>query len=822
MRFKRLLLAVFVALFVFIPSIYAQDSDWYYNKPISQIRFKGLVNYNDNEFRGITSTFLGKSFTDELFAELMDKLFALDYFEDIDPIALPADKDYKTVLIEINVKENPMIQKIRFLGNRRVRDNSIKDTLSSKEKAIYYEDKRIADETAIRNFYYSKGYSEVSVTSEVTYPKESEAVITFTINEGRQTVVTEILFTGNRIASASTLRNKLVTKKSSLFNRGGFQDAVIEQDKKAILTYYADHGYVDARVIDVTQSSVYNEKKLRQEVTLTYNIEEGTQYTFGGLSLQGNKVFSTEELLGLVKLHQGDVFNVTKFNEGMTAIQNRYYDNGYWSNQFVPQVDKNSDEKTIAYRVYIQEGVRSHIESITVTGNSRTKEEVILREIPAEAGDIFSNKKIQTGLRDLYNLQYFSSIIPDIKPGSEDNLVDINFDVSEKSTRSVQFGLTFAGTTSASELPISLFASIADTNLFGEGKSASLSTSLSTTSQSVSVGYGQDWIFGKPIANSVSLTYAHSKNSTPRAVFLPDGRMDNSSYYMDYEQHRFTLSDNISRRWAMDWGTLTVGGGISTSLLNNLYDGNKFTPAAIAISDYHNKWNPRNSISIGASFDARDFYFNPSKGWFLSQSLTWYGLMPKGKFIFPENFGESEFILRSTTIGEKYFQLLNAPVTDNYNLQVVLMGSSTLTMQRPYFGSGISKNSQLYLDGVLNTRGWEIYDDNAGRGNLTWTNSLELRIPVWPNAVALDFIFDASMIKDDMKDFHKMSNMDDWYFSWGPGLRLLMQQLPLRLFFVSNFKMENGSVAWKDRDGDSLKSMMSSWHFVLSFNSPNR
>jgi outer membrane protein insertion porin family len=253
-----------------------------------------------------------------------------------------------------------------------------------------------------------------------------------------------------------------------------------------------------------------------------------------------------------------------------------------------------------------------------------------------------------------------------------------------------------------------------------------------------------------------------------------------------------------------------------------LYDGNKFTPAAIAISDYHNKWNPRNSISIGASFDARDFYFNPSKGWFLSQSLTWYGLMPKGKFIFPENFGESEFILRSTTIGEKYFQLLNAPVTDNYNLQVVLMGSSTLTMQRPYFGSGISKNSQLYLDGVLNTRGWEIYDDNAGRGNLTWTNSLELRIPVWPNAVALDFIFDASMIKDDMKDFHKMSNMDDWYFSWGPGLRLLMQQLPLRLFFVSNFKMENGSVAWKDRDGDSLKSMMSSWHFVLSFNSPNR
>ncbi len=820
LKLKKIVTILFAVLAFF--SLHAQESDdWYYDKPIRNIEFEGLENINQNELTGVTSKFIGKNFTDEVFTDLINRVFAIDYFDDVNPIAVPGDKDFKTVKIVIEVVEKPIVKKIRFIGNSKIRPSSIKDVMATKEKSIYDENKAMSDESAIRNFYLSKGYSEIDVYTTIDETDDG-MVITYNIDEGRQTVVKAIEFTGNRIATARTLKSKLVTKVNTFLNKGGFQEAMIEQDKNAIAQYYAENGYVDINIINVTQESEYNEKNRRQEVTLTYNIEEGSQYTYSGTSISGNKVFSTEELLGFIKLKKGDVFNATKYQEGISAIQGKYYDNGYWSNQFVPQMDRDSNAKTIGYRVYVEEGARSHIESITVSGNTRTKDKTILRELPLETGDIFSNEKLTTGLRSLYNLQYFSAVMPDVKPGSEENLVDINIDVSEQSTRSVNFGLTFSGTSASNDFPIALTAGISDSNLFGEGKNVSVSGTLAKTSQSISLGYGQNWIFGLPISNNISLSYTHSENWTPRAVFLPDGTYDTDMYFMEYTQHNISLSDTLSRRYTQNWGVMTLSTGISSSLLLNKYDDKIYTPVYTGISDYHDHWNPTNSIFGKIAFDARDFYFDPSKGWFASQTFTWLGLMPRGKFIFPESFGEDEFILRSTTTAEKYWTLFNQPLTDNFNLKGVLAAITTLTMQRPFFNSGVSSNHKLSLDGLFNARGWEIYDKNYARGNLTWNNTLEFRMPIFKNAISFDFFFDASMVKPDYKDIRYANQWKDWYFSYGPGVRLTMPQLPIRLLFVSNFKYEDGHVAWKDRDGDPLDRWIETWHFVLSISNANR
>lgn len=821
MRTKRLFAVLFTVLLLVMHSFAQDDSDWYYNKPISSITFKGLQNIKASDMEGITHAFIGKKFDNDVFSDLLNRLFSLNYFEDVDPVAVPGDKDYKTVKLELHVVEYPIVSSLKFVGYRKIRGSELKDAISTKEKNIYEEDKRYADEQVLRNLYISRGYSEATVRSEAI-ETENGFTVTFYIKEGSQTIVKDVVFTGNTIATARTLKSKLTSKVHNLFTKGPFQDSSIEQDKKAIIQYYGDNGYVDAKIINATQSSEYNEKYDRQEVTLQYNIQEGSQYTYGGTTIQGNKVFSTEELLGLIKVKEGAVFNSTKFQEGLSAIQDKYFSNGYWSNNFVPQIDKDTNNKRISYRIYIQEGLRSHVESVTIKGNKRTRDEVIRREIPIESGDIFSSEKVNTGIRNLYNLQYFSQVVPEVKPGSEENLVDVAFSVEEQGTRSVQFGLTFSGTSTAGDFPIALFGSLEDSNLFGSGKTGSISTTLSMKEQSINLGYGQNWIFNLPISNYVSFGYSRSILNSPRNVFLPDGTFDNYSYYMEYTQHRFNLSDTVSRRWTPNFANVTVSTGISASLITNIYDDTLYMPAETSVSDYHNRWNPKSSIFVQLSLDKRDNYFNPSSGWFASQRFTWFGLMPRGKFIFPDSFGENDFYLRSNTNLEGYLTLFNAPVTDHYSLKAILRAYSGLNMQKPFFNTGIKESNQLSIDGMVHARGWEIYDTDEGRGNLTWNNSFELRVPIFPNAIAFDLFFDASMVKDDYRDYKDFKNMNDWYFSYGPGISMTMQQLPLRLFLASNYKVDDGSVVLKDRNNKTVDNWLSTWHFVLSINMPNR
>lgn len=819
MHIKRLLAVFLLMMAAGLSCLSAQESEeWYYDKPIRDIKFKGLHNVTESDLRGITERFVGEEFSDELFADLINKLFAIDYFEDITPTAVPLDKDHQTVRIVVEVVEKPVVQKVRFLGAVKVKSDDLKKEIATKDKAVFDEYKLASDVTAIRNYYYGKGYSDVEVSSG--YEKGSDGIIvTFTIQEGSQVVVRDIAFSGNRMVSARTLRSKLTSKPSNFINRNGFSEASIEQDKKAIMQYYAENGYIDVSVLNVEQKIEHNPKRNRQEITLTFHIEEGSQYTFGGLTITGNEIFTSMELESLVRLKPGDVFNITKFQEGMSAIQSKYTDSGYWSNQYLPQMMRDSDAKTIGYTLNILEGERSHIESITIVGNNRTKEEIIRRELPLQEGDVFSNEKVTTGLRSLYNLQYFSSIVPEVTPGSEEDLVDLTVKVAEQSTRSVQFGLTFSGSSSADEFPISLNLGLSDSNLFGTGRSASVSASIATNTQSAAIAYGVPYLFGKPISNTLSLSYTRSKIYTSRSIFLANGNIDNVTNAFDLVQHKISLSDSIARRWQQRWGDFTLAGGGSISLVTSRYDGESYIPTFSSVADYHNKWNPRNSVFGQVSFDGRDFYFNPSKGWFASQRLTWIGLLPTG--LISEDFGESEFILRSTTTGEGYLQLVNKPFNEKFSLQLILAGISQVSYQRAFFDSAISSMNKLYIDGMVFGRGWELTDSDIGHGDLLWNNSVELRYPVFKNALSVDLFFDASMIKNTTSGGLDISDTSNWFFSFGPGLRVLMQQLPIRLYMANNFTVNDG-FQWRNSKGRPIDNFWSGWHFVLSFSSPNR
>lgn len=796
-KFFALLFLIF-STFSFVFAQEEEDEDWFWDKTITKIEFEGLSHVKKSELVGISSSFIDKPFTQEVYSDLLDRLYALDFFSDIVPYAKHDTKNYDDVLLVFLVTENPIIRSINFSGNVKIRNGELREQIKIKPSDIYSTEKVLMAERTLRNYYIQKGFSNSQITHEVV-ESDGDVVLTFYIDEGYDTVVKQISIVGNTLFSERMIKNKLALKETGFLRDGAFQNSVLEQDKITILDYYKERGYVDVAILDTKIESVFNDEKKQSELFITFYIQEGAQYTYGGLTITGNEIFSTKELERCEKLKVGAIYNEIKFQEGIMEIASLYMNNGYMSASIVPVVNKDSEHHIISYELRITENTRAHVENIIIRGNNKTKEYVIKREIPIEEGDVFSRDKIISAYRNLMNLQYFANVIPEPQQGSEKDLVDVVFSVEEQSTTSLQFGMTFSQSNDPNSLPISLFTKWENSNLFGEGRSISGSLSLSTTEQALDFTYSQNWLGNIPLTFSSSLSISHSNNIALMNMWLPNGSLNQNLYYMTFESFSASLSNSLFRRWYTDYAILSAGFGLSNSLINYVYDQNLYVPVDYTISHYANRWGLSNSVFLTGSIDNRDINYFPKKGWFLSERLSWTGLIP---------WVEKEFYLKSDTKLEGYFTLLDIPMFDEkWNFTLVLAGYSGLTGIFPATSGSVSDSSKLYVDGMFNGRGWTgIY--KSTKGMAMFSNKLELRMPLVPNIIGIDGFFDACAIKPTVADMFTNLKIEDFYFSFGPAIRFLLPQFPLSLVFSWRFTSEG----W-----DPMP-----FNFVLSFNVINR
>ena len=804
---RRKILSILLILFcVFGAVAQEEDSDWFWGHEISKIEFEGLKVIKKSEITGVTSSFIGQPFTEDLYSEIVDRLDELDFFEDIEPYATH-DKDPEKILLVFKVTEYPAVAKIEFVGNQKIRNGELRDVIKSKNDELYNENRVLVDERLIREHYIEKGYSDSTVTH--TVEKVSEGVnITFKITEGRNTVISDIHMTGNTIVSERVLKGKISLKEVGFLKDGAFKSSALEQDKKTIISYYNERGYIDANILDVKITSTPNEDKQRTDLSITFVIQEGPQYTYAGLSITGNEIFTSEKLLAQMKLKEGAVFNSIKFEEGLAAITNVYYESGYMSNGFYPVPSKDTDRKEISYNLVVDERARSHVENVIVKGNLKTKDYVITREIPIESGDVFSRDKVISGLRNLYNLQYFSNVLPDVQQGSEENLVDLVFSVEETSTISLNLGMAFSGITDPNDIPVSLYLTVANTNLFGEGKSISASINAAKKSQTIDFSYSQAWIGNLPITFSESLSFSHTNGYTPVMMYQPNGVFDQYHYFVNYEGYSASLGTGFGRRWTPRFAILSLAGGITNTITRYQFDEHTYIPVDSGISMFANRVGLMNSFWTSFSMDDRDINYDPSKGWFASQKFTFYGLIPKI---------EKEFFLNSETKFEAYFTLFDWKLSEKASFKGIFAFYTGLTMLFPINNSVISDSNKPYIDGMFTGRGWaELYRSADTKGKILWNTQVEFRVPIVPGVVGIDFFHDAVAVKPEVNQMFKNLSLNDFYFSFGPGIRFLMQQFPLHLLFTWRYQIQDGKVMWGGKEG------YYPYLFVLSFNIVNR
>jgi outer membrane protein insertion porin family len=803
--------------------VFSQEGEWYQGKPIKDIVFRGLQHVKAADLEGIMAPFIGRPFSDELFLEIQGQLYALEYFSKIEPTAVPADPGNREVIVRFDVVEQPVVARITFVGNSHIRRSELLDVITLKVDDVVNQIKIRIDEQALINKYQEKGYPDVNVRSEIQAANDGSYTVLFHITEGEKLSIREFRFEGNSVFSDRTLRGQLTLKTKNLIRDGAFQDAKLTTDRQALVQFYHDRGYIEAEVSDVTQE-IIKDAKGGNNMIITFLIREGNLFTFGGVSFEGNHIFPTEQLDKLIYSKPGTTANARRLEADLQRVADLYYENGYIFNTIDREEDKNRETGVVSYRISIVERSRAHIENIIVRGNTKTKTDVILREIPLEPGDVFSKTKVMDGMRNLYNLQYFSLVAPETPYGSADNLMDLILNVEEQPTTDVQFGLTFSGTADPEAFPVSAMVSLNDRNLRGSGNSLGGEVNASPDTQNLSVTYNHRWIFGLPLSGGFDFSLSHTErytamnNTSPffngdEDYAFPDGfgsykeyedasKIPPGAYLMKYQQWYISVGFSTGYRWSTPVGNLGLGGGIRTGFKINTYDSNLYRPFDPTIRGNNNGLIPANSVYTSLSLDQRDIYYDPTRGYYGIQRFGIYGLVP----LEPEKF------LRTDTRAEYFHTLLNLPVTEKYSFKIIGGLHTGISFMLPQPGQDrvhAELANQLAIDGMFYGRGWS--NEYRNKGLVLWENWAELRFPIVPGVLSWDFFLDAAAVKATPDALFKNFSMDDMRYSLGGGIRFTIPQFPLFFGFAKRFRTIDGALNWeKGSIGGELD-------FVLSF-----
>ena len=822
-RCAGLLLAV---VFILCALPLSAQEEWYMGKPIADFTFIGLDTVSENELLPLVRPYIGTEFSLEVFWEIQETLYALDFFESIEANAEPGDDARESVVVEFTVQEKPTVEEVVLEGNRRLRKGEILGNVLIAPGDMVTEIQANLDAQAITELYLEKGYIDVSVKA-VLEPGEQEntVIVMFIISEGSQTAIKSIIFSGNDFASEGTLRRQMKTKPQSLFSSGVFQEMKFEEDQQKILDYYAERGYIDAKIEDVQRTVERDEKQGKNFLIITIYIDEGQQWTYGGMDFDGNTIFTDETLQELVRQQPGKVLDKIRLEADTQRVADLYYENGYIFNLINREEQRDAKKQEISYTIRIVETDRAHIENIIIKGNEKTKDYVIYRELPFEEGDIFSKAEVLQGLRNLYNLQYFTTVLPETPPGSAEGLMDLVINVEEGSTANINFGVMFGG----GDYPISGMLKWEEKNFLGKGQSLGVNAELSTLRQLISLSFEEPWLLNRRWLGGVSFSFEHAivpnvaqdslfpifsgdeENAVPDPYWgywvdpdtgdpiddtspnwdnrvtdyqyaLSQGESILDQYLMDYTIWKFSLGFTTGYRYSTPLGWLGIRSGISTSMEQITYDADLFRPFDPVLREGNDVWKNVNKLGVTLYWDKRDFFLNPSKGFYIAQGVTFAVGFP---------LGTREFIRTDSTL-EGFLTLVDVPAFENWNFKLVLAAHSSWSFIFPQFWREDTiaiTNDLLYVDGWNIARGWPLERDLKA----LWDNRLELRMPIAEQLLWWVFFLDGVAATPEIADLKGMS-LDDFRFSVGGGLRFTIPQFPIRLYLAKRFRFSDGKI----------------------------
>jgi outer membrane protein insertion porin family len=421
---------------------------------------------------------------DTLYSDKTDadirSIYKLGHFQDVQAATESSDKG--PVLV-YTVLEKPIVRTIKFEGNKEIATDKLKEALEFKQNSILSTKDLDKSVLKIKKLYGDEGYYLAEVESKVSTTATSDLSVVFTITEGEKVLIKTIHFEGNKAFSDRKLRGTMETKEkwflSWLTSAGTYKDEVLKNDAALIADLYRNNGYINVKVGE----PVVKLTDARDSLDVFVGITEGDQFKIGEIGFKGDMLDPADDLRKKLKTESGEMFNSSALRTDISVLTDVYADKGYAFANVSPLTRVDNEKKIVDLTFEMEKGELVRFERINITGNPKTRDKVLRRELRVTEGELYSATGLKNSKKNLMNTGYFEEATLATSKGSTSNSLNVDVNVKEKPTGTFSIGGGYSSLDG-----IIGQASVAQSNFLGLGLKANLSGSVGGKSQTYSVG----------------------------------------------------------------------------------------------------------------------------------------------------------------------------------------------------------------------------------------------------------------------------------------------------------------------------------------------
>ncbi|OGT88525.1 MAG: outer membrane protein assembly factor BamA [Gammaproteobacteria bacterium RIFOXYA12_FULL_61_12] len=555
---------------------------------VKDIRVEGLQRISAGTVFNYLPVQVGQTVNSGETGEIVRALYKTGFFKDV-------RLEREGNVLVVFVQERPAVAKIGISGNKSIDDDKLLQALKDiglAEGRVFNQSVLDRIERELNRQYFSLGKYGMTLTSTVTPLERNRVAINIDIAEGQTARIKQINIVGNEAYDDGDLRDAMELSTggwlSALTKDNQYSRQKLAGDLESLKSYYLDRGYINFR-IDSTQVTISPDKK---DIYITINVHEGDVFTISDLRLAGNLVVEQEKLFPLVRISRGEVFSRKKAVETSERVTELLGDNGYaFANvNSIPDIDEAN--KTVALTFFVDPGKRVYVRRINMKGNTRTRDEVLRREIRQMESAWFSGTKVKLSKERLQRLGYFDEVSLETKPvpGSTDE-VDVDVSVKEKSSGSLMAGLGYS-----QEQGVMFSSSIKQDNFLGTGKRVGLGFNTSEVNTLYQLNYTNPYYTVDGISRGFNLKYQSTDyNEAGTADYSTDTLQGGVNFGIPINEF-----DRIGLGFDVDNTKFKTGSATSTQINNFI---------GTYGDDYLNY-----KLSANWSHDSRDKSMLPTKG----------------------------------------------------------------------------------------------------------------------------------------------------------------------------------------------------------------
>ncbi len=699
---------------------------------VAKIIVKGNRRIESAAIRAVLATKVGGAYSPLRLDKDLRKVWKMGYFDDV---RIETEDTPQGKVIILVVKEKPMVRDIVISGAKAIDSKDIRDQLGFKAYNVYSPATVKKAEAKILKLYRDKGYYDATVTTQVSDLPSGDKGLKFTIHEGEKVYIKSIRFRGNKAFDADELRDQMTTTEEGwltwLTDTNVLDRAKLDQDKEKLADFYYNHGYMTARISD---PQITREKG---GLVVTFDVVEGKRFKVAAISVSGELIMDHDKMMKALQTKAGNWFSREKLRNDLRFLHDLYADRGYAYVRIQPRIKENRQEAQVAIDFKVNKGPKVYFERIIITGNDRTRDNVIRRELGVVEGDLFSGRALRRGNMRLHRLNYFEDVRISTSKGANPELMDLRVHVKEKRTGSFSVG---AGYSTVDSLMV--MGSITEANLFGRGQRLELRGQLGGKSTRYTLSFTEPWLFDKPVSFGVDI-YSWDREYT--------------NYDKDATGGRLRLG------WPTPWN------------YTRLYTYYKYEEATInGVSDtasliIRDQVGTHTTSSLQAILrrDTRNHAFNPTRGSDNSISLEYAGNPLGGSNAFIKAIGETGWYI---------------PVFSDH----VIALHGRIGWVTEHSGGDLPIYEKFFLGGINTLRGFDYHDvgprdpetgDVIGGEYMVQIN-LEYRYPLLRKMGLVGVVFFDTGNAWSKEDGYDLSDLRR---SAGLGIRWYSPMGPLRL-----------------------------------------